>query len=200
MGRIFDNIPPFLIVGVGLLLAVFFLFKARPPVSVCDAQLEITKKNLTPAIFRADPKRFSMSSTYEKSITQCKQSYSLGGCLEFFDVVRKLLAETDRLGLECREKLYDEDAIKNVFRGAYVFFGLIAWGDGPQASPQFVREGWLDSEQVRLFCALKNHLVEAYGVDDLKELDGISLKKLPNPNNYAVKDLYPNSILSVSCQ
>ncbi len=188
-----QNLFVFLIL-VGILVLIFTVQK---PHSVCDSQQEVFKLNQTPFLY-LDPKKNTKKTDLEKFVDFCKSTNSPGGCLDFFEGMRKLHTDLENAPSGCTEGLANLPEVQSAIFTALELMVHLAWGTKPPMT-SFERNGWLDSSQVAVFCDFKKLINANMGSDKWKAFVEQQMSSLPGASLLPRNDMWSRTLLSDPC-
>lgn len=179
---------------------ILFILLANPPRTVCDSQYEEFQKRQIGQL-TLDPKlKIKPSKTaFHLAVEQCRFSNDIGGCLEFFNILKSVLRDLDVTNENCYSDVGGRNEVKDTLWVSLELITRIAWGE---AAPRNYQEsaGWLDSTNVALFCDLKETMNRFYGKEKLNSFSRDLLPKLPGGSQIKFSDAWPRSILSKGCR
>jgi len=194
---VFKGLPQNIFAFLTLVLALGLIFILRKPHSVCDSQAEIFKTNQTPFLY-LDPKGTSKTRDFVKFIDFCKLSNSPGGCLEFFDGMKRLYSDLIDVPSGCTPVLIDSPEVKEALFAGLELIVRLAWGEKPPSS-NLERNGWLDLSQVAVFCNFKKMMIEQLGSDVWSSFVEKQMSNLPGASLLPRNDVWGRSLLSDPC-
>lgn len=175
-----DGIPRGLIVAVVLVLGVAAVFIARPPHRQCESQIDVLRSLQRGRIFGAMGKSMARSPLVLKNIETCKLGNSPGACFELFSTMRGLSRDLSGIPLECAEDVRGVGEVRASLRETLTLLVQIAWGEQPpEQGVGSVRQGWLESSDLALFCNLKDLYTRFFGKEEMDQIRNGIFSKLP---------------------
>ena len=95
MDRWLAQIPKFWLIVGSLTIGILFIVLSDPPKSVCDAQLDLFRKNQKDFLY-LDPKNEVIKTTgFQREFERCQSTNTPGGCYELFEKTRKFLTDVE---------------------------------------------------------------------------------------------------------
>ena len=184
------------LVVVGVLI---FMYLSEPPITICDIQLETVRKKLNKDFLRRNREKFGAhDSPVGKSYDYCLQSNSTGGC---YDLFRRLIIferQLRTLPAQCGSH-EGVQAFQSWLVKGISLMARIAWGEKPPETI-YEKKGWLEEDQLALFCRMKREYKRLYGKSEWGRLRDGTLMKLPGAESLTRKDKWEKSIFSFPCR
>jgi hypothetical protein len=177
---------------------IFLIILMDPPHTLCDAQMDVFKKNQQGFLY-VNPKNKSEKTTRaEKFLNQCKLSNNPGGCYEYFVQMRGLLRDAQTVPEECTSTLAGQRAFREAIYEATTLLVQVAWGEKPPTS-YFEKFGWLNAADISLFCNLKSTFNLMYGKSEWEQFQEKLMASYPGVETLDRKATWEMSLLSVNC-
>jgi|FLYM01.1.fsa_nt_gi hypothetical protein len=198
MQQILSALPKGLLAFLALFGGILFIVFSDPPKTVCDAQKDVFKRNQMSFLY-LDPKFKTQKTTkFERLFEYCKNTNTPGGCLELFQLTKRLLDDLNAVPLDCRSEVASSSEVKKVITYLTELLVRLAWGSQP---PQTYAQkmGWLDVADVSLFCQLQVRYSEYFGMSAWEGLREKLLKDLPGAETMTRSQVWDFSILSENC-
>ncbi len=132
-----------------------------PPKSLCDAEINNFRMGLVGLMYPSPKSSRPPSLPADRDL--CRDRNSPGACVELFSGLRKFLSVTSAVSEQCQSQLGELPEFQAVLIKSIDLLVMLAWG--PTAPPASValKNGWLNSSDVFLFCQLKNRAGLIYG-------------------------------------
>jgi hypothetical protein len=196
-----NQIPKELIAITSILFGfLIWITLISPPRTQCDLQLELFRKSQTSFAFAEDSKYSTHKPEFEKLLQRCQDTSGPGGCYELFQNLNKFNHDLKALPQQCQKTAGDFSEVKKIFNQSIPLFIQLAWGASPPFSSN-VKQGWLDTSEIFLFCKIKEDFLQLYGSEALKSRINLTLKDLPKASQFNKPDqLASLSIASTSCK
>lgn len=196
--QILSQLPRGLLAFLVLFGGILFIIFADPPKSVCDAQIELFKKNQQSFLYKDPNSKVEKTTKFERLFEHCKITNSPGGCLELFQLTKRMLDDLNAVPSECRSTVASQTEVRRAILYASELLVRLAWGERP---PQTYSQkfGWLDVADVSLFCRLKDRQTDYFGQNSWNNLREKLLKELPGVNTISRSQAWDLSILSENC-
>lgn len=176
----FGGFPKGLIVAVVLLAGICLVVLFNPPHRACTSKIEMLRELQKGKVFPSKGKVLVRSPRVVRAIEACKLGNSPGACFEFFSILRKFNGDLQSFPMECAEELRDVSEIRAVLREGISIMIQIAWGEAPpERGIAPLRQGWLESTDLALFCSLKDLYSRFFGKEELDEFRKSLYSKLP---------------------
>lgn len=198
MDRWLAQIPKFWLITGSLIIGILFIVLTDPPKGVCDAQMEVFKKNQKDFLYLDEKKEFIKTTGFDRQIDRCKSTNAPGGCYELFEKTRKFLADVDAIPRECLDHVKSESVIGATITKMFDLFINIAWGTKP---PQLYNEKfkWLDSSDLALFCRIKSAYDLVLGSEALARKRESYFEELPGAKDLPRQKAWEAMLLSENC-
>lgn len=198
MSQILSQLPKGLLAFIVLCGGILFIIFADPPKSVCDAQIELFKRNQQNLLYKDPDSKVEKTTKFELLFEHCKGTNSPGGCLELFQLTKRMLDDLSAVPSECRSTVASLSEVRKAIFYMSELLVRLAWGEKP---PQTYSQkfGWLDVADVSLFCRLKERLSDYFGQSSWNNLREKLLKELPGANGISRAQAWDLSILSENC-
>jgi hypothetical protein len=192
------NIPQNILAFLAICGALFLIMNLQKPHSVCDSQVEVFKANQIPFLYLDPKKSYIKTKDFDRVVTFCKKSNSSGGCLEFFNGMKRLYTDLEKVPTGCSATLMEISEVKEA-----MFLGLelivhLAWGERPPPS-SLERSGWLDSTQVGVFCEYKKLINLHLGRETWNGFVEKQMTNLPGASLLPRNDVWSRTVLSDPC-
>jgi hypothetical protein len=172
--------PKALVVALILIGGVIGLFVFTPPHRQCQSQIEMLQQMQKGKVFPSQGKVLARSPLVMQEIENCKMGNSPGACFELFSTLRKLTRDLYTIPLDCAEDIKGLGEIRASLREGILLLAQISWGEGlPDKTVGSIRQGWLESSDIALFCGLKDMYTRIYGKDDFDQFRLDIFAKLP---------------------
>ncbi len=211
MDQFFASIPKVIIGPIVVALVILYFVYDDPPKTVCDLQFEIFQKENLNYLYGHTKRAVKHSPKYQKELTLCQEQNSPGACFDWMEGIKKTLLSSRNIPSECSaERMSSLRKLKQWTGGAdpmapfkqwmtisMYTFSQISWNEGPNVRRGIY--GWLDQEDLIIYCRLKSEYIRLYGQEAYVQLQNslhaqlIKLKKLP------AKDAWERTVLSYSC-
>ena len=190
------TIPKPLLVSGVLVVAAVLIMLNEPPTNVCDAQLEVFMKSQAG---RLNSLRGRVNSLWVRTAKQCKETKTLGGCLEFHETVKSALVDIDHAPVECTDRLVSQDWLSKILTDSLILMVKNAWGENVPEPGPFVY-GWMTPNELAIFCRLQTHLQRNMDDEDWDVFVRRTILKLPHAKELKFDDSYWRSFFSVRCE
>lgn len=182
-----------------MIVALIVIIMMNPPVTVCDAQLELFRDSQKNFLYAPPAERGMRIPAEVKRLTDlCMANNSPGGCFDLFVGLKKMAVDLRNIPEQCVERASSEPEIKQWLWNSLKLMVQIAWGDRPPAS-YMQKNGWFDSSEITLYCNLRRHAIRLYGQERFAQWQEEMLKSLPKSEGLTREQIWPRSILSTSC-
>ena len=199
MGQFLQGLPKMLLGSLAVVGVLLFMYISEPPVTICDVQLETVRKKLNKDFLRRSREKFgAYDSPIGKSYEYCLKSNSTGGC---YDLFRRLIIferQVRTLPTQCGDH-EGVQAFRSWLIKGVVLMSKIAWGEEPPKT-LYEKKGWLEEDQVALFCRMKREYGRLYGKAAWNKLRDGALQQLPQAKSLTRKDLWEKSLFSLPCR
>ena len=205
--------PPFswfLMVFAGFTLAVLFL---RSPHTSCDTQKKIFTEKYKTVLSSTlgQKKKKGTPEPMNLLYNQCRESSTMGGCMEFFRVLKEIVKDIQKNDTSCVKKILSNQKLHTALRRYTEMMIVAAWRENQNKVNPW---GELDLVDLHLYCNLKEILVEAKGKVNWEKLKKSTLKILkelqPQEQKWQRqgkrqkeqqdKALYKQTLFHVSCK
>lgn len=198
MERWLSQIPKFWLIVGSLTIGILFIVLSDPPKGICDAQLELFKKNQKDFLYLDPKNEFIKTTGFQRDYERCQLSNTPGGCYELFEKIRKFLADVDSIPKECQGTIQSESAVRDTIVKSFDLFVKIAWGSTP---PERYNEKfkWLDNSDMALFCRLKTSFDIVIGTQALAQKRESYFEELPGAKGLPRQKIWEAMILSENC-
>ena len=198
MDRFLAQIPKFWLIVGSLTIGILFIVLSDPPKGVCDAQLELFRKNQKDFLYLDPKNEFIKTTGFVRDYERCKTSNTPGGCYEFFEKVRKFLTDLDGVPKECLGHVQSEGVIGQSIVQTFDLIVRIAWGSKP---PERYNDKfkWLDNSDMALFCRLKTNYDKILGTQALTQKRESYFESLPGTKGLPRQKVWESMILSENC-
>jgi hypothetical protein len=157
---------------------VFLLYTMNPPHSICDTEAETVKENLVGVLYPQKIKKNTIPPRLPEVMRSCEYGRSAGGCYEYFELLKFVAKQLDGAAPECRSQVFEVPQMKKVIEDGVQNMALLAWGQGPPATPN-ERFGWLQESELAVFCYLRDVYVKVLGESGWSALRSHVYKKYP---------------------
>lgn len=198
MKSFFSFLPKGVLAFLAILGGILFIIFADPPKSVCDAQVEVFKSNQLRFLYKNPQSKIEQTTKFERLFEHCKMTNNPGGCLELFQLTKRMLDDLNAVPSECRSEVASLGEPKKVITYIAELLVRLAWGSQPP-STYAQKMGWLDVADMSLFCGLKARFIEYYGQGSWDSLRERLLKELPGAQQISRAQSWDLSILSENC-
>lgn len=198
MQQILSLFPKGFLAFIVILGGIFFIILTDPPKSICEAQIEVFKNAQARFLFKDPNSKVEKTTQFERLFEHCKITNKPGGCLELFQLTKRMLDDLSAVPRECRDDVASLSEVKKVITYISELLVRLAWGSAP---PQTYAQkfGWLDVADMSLFCQLKGRYELYFGNEAWASLREKLLKDLPEAGNMARASVWDLSILSENC-
>lgn len=198
MQQLLSSLPKGLLAFLVIVGGILFIVLSDPPKTVCDAQLEIFKNNQQSFLYKNPKSKVEKTTKFDRLFEHCKRTNAPGGCLELFQLTKRMMDDLNAVPSECRSAAAELVEVKKGVIYLTELLVRLAWGDRP---PQTYAQkmGWLDVADVSLFCQLKARYTEYYGEPSWAALREKLLKSLPGADKLSRAQVWDLSILSENC-
>ena len=190
------GLPRKLFVIIAILGGVLFIVFQNPPKTLCDTQKEVFIKEHQDFLFKNPKNKVRTETILKENIKECKKSNTPGGCYSLFYRIPKIIQSFRALKPECRAAAAALKEVKEGLLEIYALFLEISWGEGPSGELSNPLS-WLSSNDVSLFCALKNQITSLFGPRVLDEWNRKTFEKLAPDHSQTQHRRF--SILSENC-
>ena len=175
-----EGFPKGLIIALVLLAGVIGVVVFRPPHRLCDSKLDMLRDLQKGKVFAGQGKVMSRSPMAIRQVESCKLGNSPGACLELFTTLRGLDHDLQEIPAECSEDLKGLGEISFALKEGISLLVQIAWGeDAPEKTIGPIRQGWLESSDLALFCHLKELFLKIYGPEETDQFRLAVYSRLP---------------------
>lgn len=200
MDQVIASLPKAFVAIVVLSLGLFFLRQVQPPVTICDAQMEIFKDSQKKFLYPQESENSAIkkSSLAAKLFEQCSNDNRPGGCFEFFENLKKMTIDLGNIPEQCIEAAGGQDEIRTWLWKPLRLMVQMAWGSRAPAS-YLQKNGWFDSSEITLFCSLRRHAKRLYGAEEFAQWQEGLLKELPDADKMNREAVWQRNLLSTSC-
>ncbi len=172
----------------------------NPPRNQCDLQLELFRKSQTSFAFAEDSKFSTHKPEFEKMLQRCQNANGPGGCYELFQSLNKFDHDLKALPQQCQASAGDFSEVKKIYNQSIPLFIQLAWGADVPISNN-IKQGWLDTSEIYLFCKLKDDFLNLYGPDAFKIKITQTLKDLPGSARFKnPENLSALSLATINCK
>ncbi|MEQ1875517.1 MAG: hypothetical protein ABL958_02650 [Bdellovibrionia bacterium] len=193
------SLPKAIIVFLALFVSLLVIMILQPPHTACNSQFEIFQASQMGFLY-LDPKvTYKKTTGYEKSIELCKYGNSPGGCLDFFNGIKKLQKDLESVPGDCASEVSGNSSISKPVWDSLTFMVQLAWGSRPPGS-YLERAGWFDTYHLSIFCDLKRLAIAQYGRDSWSRFVDTQLKSLPQATSISRNESWQRSVLSFPCE
>jgi len=177
---------------------ILFIILNEPPHSVCDSQVEVFRKSQERFLFLNKKAKAIKTTRYEELRDLCKNSNNPGGCYEYFQEMRTLLADLANFTGECASTSGKIREVKRALWETSELMVRAAWGDSPPAmySAKFA---WLDVADMSFYCKLKARIELTYGADAWAQFREGLFAKLPGVKGLNRSQIWELSLFSENC-
>ncbi|MDZ4660634.1 MAG: hypothetical protein SGJ18_03350 [Pseudomonadota bacterium] len=200
LDRFFATLSRRALATSAIAFGILFILVANPPRTACDSQYEEFQKDQVGRL-TIDSKLTVKPSktTFHLAVEQCRFSNNIGGCLEFFSILKTVLRELDATTQKCFADMGGRNEVKDTLWVSFELITRLAWGEAP---PRSYREavGWLDTPNIAIFCELKEVMSQFYGPERMAAFSRDLIPKLPGGSGLRFTDAWPRSILSKGCR
>ena len=163
-----DGFPKGLLIGLVLLAGVVVVVIFRPPHRLCDSKLDMLRELQKGKVFAGQGKNMARSPKTIQAVESCKLGNSPGACFEFFNLLKGLDHDLQGIPAECSEDLKEVSEISFALKEGMSLLVQIAWGEeAPEKTIGPIRQGWLESSDLALFCHLKELYLKIYGQEEM---------------------------------
>jgi hypothetical protein len=203
MGQLINSIPKGLLAFLVLFGGILFIVLSDPPKTVCDAQIDLFKKSQNTFLYANEKsKALKKTTQFGRLFENCKATNDPGGCLQLFQLTKKMLDDLASVPRECRSKVAGLNETKNVINYVLELIVRLAWGEKP---PQTYGQkmGWIDVADISLYCQLKSLKIEFFGNESWEGHDGMReriMRTLPGADQMSRNQVWDFSILSENCE
>jgi hypothetical protein len=193
------SLPKALLVFLALFISLMLIIIAQPFHTACQSQLEVIKANQTGFLFLDEKIKYRKTTGYEKAVEVCKYGNSSGGCLDFFNGMKRVYRDLEFVGGDCTSEILGESIINKTLWDSTELMVQLAWGSKPPAS-YLERQGWFDTFHLSTFCDLKRLLITHYGKDRWSSFIDGQLKGLPQAATLSRNEAWQRTVLSFPCE
>lgn len=198
MNHWLTQIPkPLLVVGI-LALGTLFIIFADPPHTICDTQIENFKESQKSFIFDEGEDAKKKNARIKLFKDLCITTNTVGGCLEYFHGLRRILKQVEQLSNECRPQVFNIKEVKDHIQMGAKMLVKLAWGE---KKPKDIHDkyGWLEPFDMNLFCKIKDQLTQNSTKEQWDALKIKLLEGLPETEGLTPLEVLRLSILSDNC-
>lgn len=202
MEEFLRNISQKTLVTISLICGVLIILFLNPVHSVCDSQLDLFKKDMTPTLF---PKKYKsipnakMKSSISKAQDQCIQSNNSGGCLQLFDMLRSVIKSVSAVPTKCTQQIYSVKEVKTAVVDNIKLIVILAWGSKPPEN-EYTKYSWFDYIHLDTYCSLKDLILRMDGVKSWERFRETIMEALPGYDVVGRDIAWKRSILSYNCK
>jgi hypothetical protein len=198
MDAFIANMPKALLAAIVLIVAFGAILRFNPPRTLCDAQMEMFRESQKSFLFGFESKKIAHKPRAQELAELCRFQAGPGGCFAFLDGLRKLVADVSAAGSQCEAAAADVAELRLVVWEALDLLVRLAWGDrGPRNYSQ--RTGWLDSNDVLLFCRLRRVAIGLYGQPAFDAFREKTLSSMPETSGMPREQILDRSLFGASC-
>lgn len=193
--NLLNSMPRWMLAGLAILIGFVVIVANDPPHTVCDSQLELFKQEQADFLYgqgRTPP-------LIKHQLSNCEDSAGPGGCYELISRLKKLNQDLDLIPHQCSETFGKEDDLKGFILRSMKLMVQISWGDRGPAS-EYKRSSWMDTSDLAVFCGLRKHAEQFYGVDALDGWREGVLGSLPEADKMDHESLYSKSLFATPCE
>ncbi|MCB0356462.1 MAG: hypothetical protein KDD40_05615 [Bdellovibrionales bacterium] len=183
----------FVVISIGIL----FIVLNDPPKTLCDAEVEIFKKDHR-HFLAPNAKSTQKLSQFTIQKETCKRANGPGGCYELFTQIRKIIDSIEGAPNDCRKSIGEIPLVKSALWQTARLFVHLAWGGQPPSSA-YEKVGWLDYSDIHLFCRLQDRMKEIYGANSWGSLQEEMFSQLPGVTGLQRDKAWSLMLMSVKC-
>lgn len=199
MDQILASVPKAIIAIVCLVVALLVIRQIEPPRTVCDAQMEVFRDSQKRFLYaKPSANDYRRMRDVKQMFEECSGHNSPGGCFEYFQYLKKVLADLDDIPSQCAETASSEAVINEWVWKSLTLMVQMAWGDRAPAS-YVQRNGWFDTSELTLFCSTRKQAIRIFGQSRYSEWQEGMLKNMPNSEILTRDQVWQRSILSTPC-
>jgi hypothetical protein len=174
------------------------LLASNPPRGICDAEIDNFRQGMVGVMY-PNPKLQGKPPTIGADKQLCLDRNSPGACMELFADLKRFLDVSSTVSEQCLQKLGEQDDFQNVLIKSLDLMVKLAWGPtNPPAAPA-LKNGWLNSSDVYLFCRLKNRATQVYGDKRWEVFREKYFVELPGAKGLSRQQVWEKSLLSTNC-
>lgn len=192
------SLPKAVLVFLALFVSLMVLLVVQPPHTACQSQLEVFRQGQTGFLYLDKKLKYKTKTGYERAVELCKYGNSPGGCLDFFNGLKRVQRDLEFVPSECASQVLDVDSVRKTLWDSAELIVQLAWGSRAPAS-YFERVGWYDSYHLAVFCDLKRLLINRYGQQRWTSFIDTQLKSLPQASTLSRNESWQRSVLSFPC-
>lgn len=197
MQALLGLIPKPLLILIAVSLGVAFYIYTNPPVSKCDAQKENYQNALAGHIY-PQTGRFARAPVFDQAFEKCKIANSQGGCHELFSVLRRATRELRGSPRDCRREISLMPPVRRVLRTGLLLMSQLAWGEEP---PELnAKLGWLDLQDVALFCELSDLLNQTMTESEWETYRNTVMTSMPGATELSFEEQWQRGLFSLRCE
>ncbi len=182
-----------------IVIGLIMIIAMNPTPTICDSQLEEFNK-LHRSTLEAAPEQngFVLPSILKRLHDECKSGNGPGACVEYFDRLRRIAIDLERMSILCSKELGSDQKVAGPVLRAIKLMTEISWGDRGGASFGGKR-AWLDASDLALFCDLKSNAKRMLGEEAFKKWRDELLVSLPDANKLNFDQVWGSSLFSIGC-
>lgn len=199
MDQFISSLPKALLAIIILVVGLFVIRLAQPPVTVCDAQMKIFRESEQKFLYPAPVVNdITKKTVVTRNLQQCRDESTPGGCFDLFQGLKKLAADLYDVPSHCADTVASEKEIQTTVWESMKLMVQIAWGEKPPVSYS-LKNRWFDSSELTLFCDLRNQSKRIFGEEAYAEWQNKMLSTLPDAEKMTREQVWPLSVLSTPC-
>jgi hypothetical protein len=195
---LFRTLPKGLLAFAALLVGFVLIMLNDPPKSSCDAQIEIFRTAQNNFLFKQTKNDIDRTPDIAEMTEACRSANAPGGCHELFSNLLEMTKDLQSIPNSCSSTAGKIDEVESALTGSLKLMVQLAWGDHPPIGYN-QRQGWLNTSDVALYCALKERTVAIYGQETFGEIQEALMKDLPLANTMSRDQVWERTILSNRC-
>jgi hypothetical protein len=197
LDQFFSSLPKTVLALMAIAVGFLVIVLSDPPRTVCDSQMELFKRQQQEFLYGVED---SKKPALAKSMySRCQDGNGPGGCFEYFLRLKKMNQDLELIPKQCAETVATDDLLQTWIFKSMKLMAQISWGDRGPASVSR-RTAWFDASDLSMFCELKRHALQIYGVEKMDEWREGVLGSLPEAEKMSHDSLYEKSLLSTSCE
>ncbi len=191
------KLPKTLIGLIGVIGGLIVFMMMDPPANVCHVQAELFSDSQKDFLTPKKQGNITIPSGYETYNNECRKTNSSGGCLPLFEGLLGLHRELSVVPDGCGGNLIS--MTPQVLSDSIELLTRLAWGDHPPTR-QAMKYGWLDRQELALYCGLKGEFTRLYGNSRWESLREKLLASMPAAENLTRDQVWERSLLSHTCK
>ena len=196
MDRILLMFPKWLIATVAIGGGMLLIFLSDPPVSVCDQQVLLFKESQKRFLYK---EKGQETLEFDRLRDRCIGSNSPGGCLPWFDRLKRMVDALEQGSSDCEEAVAQTAPVPKVLFESLEWMVILAWGEKPPVN-FYEKSGWLDAPDLALFCRMKMFAQRVFPPGRWSAFQEKMFSELPGAKQMTRQEVWDLMLLSLNCQ